>query len=82
MSWVLVGHAYSNWMGGIFVNNPNVSSDRNQKEILTNNTTEVVFSHVTVTKFGTSIRIFLTVVVHILVGARRIRRSVQRLAKR
>jgi len=23
MSWVLLGHGYSNWMGGIFVNNPN-----------------------------------------------------------
>jgi hypothetical protein len=22
MSWVLLGHGYSNWMGGIFVNNP------------------------------------------------------------
>ena len=25
MSWVLLGHGYSNWMGGIFVNNQNVS---------------------------------------------------------
>ena len=25
MSWVLLGHGYSNWIGGIFVNNPNVS---------------------------------------------------------
>jgi len=23
MSWVLIGHAYTNWMQGIFVNNPN-----------------------------------------------------------
>jgi len=23
MSWVLLGHGYSNWIGGIFVNNPN-----------------------------------------------------------
>ena len=29
MSWVLIGHAYTNWMQGIFVNNPNVSSSKN-----------------------------------------------------
>ena len=29
MSWVLIGHAYTNWMQGIFVNNPNVSRSKN-----------------------------------------------------
>ena len=70
MSWVLLGHGYSNWMGGIFVNNPQVSS-RIFRQLRETNQQYVKGTQLTIVdKYETNQQIIIYLIAYLQVSSR------------